>query len=214
MSKELSSVLATRRVSAASRLTPRLILPDLTITALLAASLILASSAALKPVVPMMCTLRPLAASAAKATVADGAVKSIMPSALSSSGPASPLSLTPFSGVPASVPASQPISGERASSSAPLSAKPLMSTIALTSVRPIRPPAPATTSRISAMGLTPGACGVGIARRRAKGTTAAGRRSPRSRSNRRRRWPAAARWPWRIRASGSRPAPLHSLEIR
>src|ERR1035437_5841625 len=54
MSKELSSVLATRRVSAASRLTPRLILPDLTITALLAASLILASSAAAKPVVPMM----------------------------------------------------------------------------------------------------------------------------------------------------------------
>ena len=71
MSKELSSVLATRRVSAASRLTPRLILPDLTITAVLAASLILASSAALKPVVPMMCTLPALAASAAKATVAD-----------------------------------------------------------------------------------------------------------------------------------------------
>ena len=33
MSKSSSSVLATRRVSAASRLTPRLILPDLTITA-------------------------------------------------------------------------------------------------------------------------------------------------------------------------------------
>jgi hypothetical protein len=117
----------------------------------------------------MMCTLRPLAASAAKATVADGVVKSIMPSALSSNGPASPLSLTPFSGVPASVPASQPISGERASSSAPLSAKPLMSTIALTSVRPIRPPAPATTSRISAIGLTPGTKGEDIARQTVKG---------------------------------------------
>ena len=38
MSKDLSSVLATRLVSAASKLTPRLILPDLTITALFAAS--------------------------------------------------------------------------------------------------------------------------------------------------------------------------------
>ena len=214
MSKESSSVLATRRASAASRLTPRLILPDFTITALLAASLILASSAAAKPVVPMMWTLRPLAASAAKATVADGAVKSIMPSALSSSAAASPVSLTPFSGMPASVPASQPISGERASSSAPASAKSLLSAIALTSVRPIRPPAPATTSRISAMGLTPGTWGEGIARQAEKGTTAAGRRSPRSRSNRRPRWPAGARWPWRSRASGSRSAPPHSLGIR
>src|SRR5664279_1603834 len=48
-----------------------------------------------------------------------------------------------------------------------------MSTIALTSVRPIRPPAPATTSRISAIGLTPGTRGEDIARRDGKGTTAA-----------------------------------------
>ncbi len=100
----------------------------------------------------MMCTLPLLAASAAKATVATGAVKSMMPSALSISAAASPTSLTPFSGVPASVPASQPISGERASSSAPASVKPLASAMALTSVRPMRPPAPATIKRISAMG--------------------------------------------------------------
>ena len=68
------------------------------------------------------------------------------------SAAASPTSLTPFSGVPASVPASQPISGERASSSAPASVKPLASAMALTSVRPMRPPAPATIKRISAIG--------------------------------------------------------------
>ena len=104
----------------------------------------------------MMCTLPALAASAAKATVAAGTVKSMMPSALSSSAPASPASLTPFSGRPASMPASRPISGERASSSAPASAKPLLSAIALTSVRPMRPPAPATIKRISAMDQAPG----------------------------------------------------------
>ncbi len=94
-------------------------LPDLTITALPAASLILASSAALKPVVPMMCTLPVCAASAAKATVAAGTVKSTMPSAFAISGAASLVSLMPFSPIPASTPASWPISGEPAPSSAP-----------------------------------------------------------------------------------------------
>src|SRR6185437_4267826 len=155
MSNELSSVFATRFVSAASRLTPRLMLPDLTITALLAASLIFASSAALSPVVPMMCSLPALATSLANSSVALGAVKSTMPSAFESNGPASPVNLTPFSGSPASTPASQPTSGERASSMAPASTNSSLSAIALTSVRPIRPPAPATTSRISAIGQLP-----------------------------------------------------------
>jgi hypothetical protein len=110
-----------------------------------------------------MCSLPALAASAAKKTVAAGAVKSTMPSALSISAPASPTSLTPFSGMPASVPASQPISGERASSSAPASAKPLVSAMALTSVRPIRPPAPVTIKRMSAIVKLP--VGFGIAGR-------------------------------------------------
>src|SRR6185312_5411270 len=126
-------------------------LPDLTITALFAASLIFASSAALRPVVPTICVLPALATSAAKATVATGAVKSMMPSAFASSGPASPASLIPFSGRPARTPASQPIRGERTSSSAPASENSLLSAIALTSVRPIRPPAPATIRRISAI---------------------------------------------------------------
>src|SRR6185437_3377057 len=155
MSNEASSVLATRRTSAASRLTPRLMLPDFTITAFLAASLMRASSSALKPVVPMMWVLPCLAHSSANATVAAGAVKSMTPSILSMSEAGSLASLMLFSLMPASVPESQPIKGERASSSAPASVMPLLSAIALTSVRPIRPPAPATASRMSAMDRSP-----------------------------------------------------------
>src|SRR5579862_698196 len=166
MSKDASSVCATRLVKAASRLTPRLILPDWTMIAFLAASLTLAWSPAFMPVVPMTCTLPSAAACAANTRVADGAVKSTMPSACSRNGRASPASFTPFSGVPASSPESQPISGERASSSAPASSKSLLSAIALTSVRPIRPPAPATTSRMAVIGQLRFERGYSAARRK------------------------------------------------
>src|SRR6185312_8593678 len=149
MSKAASSVLATRLVSAASRLTPRLILPDLTMTVVFAASAIFASSAAEQPVVPMTCTLPALAASATRATVAAGTVKSTMPSALSRSDAASAVIVTPLAPMPASSPASLPRSGDPAPSMAPASARPLVSAMAFTSVRPMRPPAPATISRMS-----------------------------------------------------------------
>ena len=53
MSKPSSSDCATRLTSAASRLTPRLILPDLTTMAREVTLLITASSDAESPVVPM-----------------------------------------------------------------------------------------------------------------------------------------------------------------
>ena len=52
MSNDWSSTFATRLVIAATRLTPRLMLPDFTITAFFEASLIFASSSAESPVVP------------------------------------------------------------------------------------------------------------------------------------------------------------------
>ena len=82
MSKPSSSVFATRLVSAASRLTPRLMLPDLTITARLRRLRDLASSSAECPVVPMMCTLPAAQQLGKRRCVAAGMVKSIRPSAL------------------------------------------------------------------------------------------------------------------------------------
>src|SRR4051794_14869009 len=79
----------------------------------------------------------------------------MIPSAFSSSGAASPLKAIPFPPSPASSPASLPRSGEFAFSVAPASTSPGVSAIALTSVRPMRPPAPATISRMSDMELSP-----------------------------------------------------------
>ena len=67
MSNSSSSVFATRLVSAASRLTPRLMLPDLTMTARRAAVAISASSSEVRPVVPMMWTRPVRAVSSANA---------------------------------------------------------------------------------------------------------------------------------------------------
>ena len=75
---------ATRLTSAASRLTPMLMLPDLTITARLAASAISFSFSPESPVVPMTWTSPLRATSSARATVAAGMVKSSSPSALAS----------------------------------------------------------------------------------------------------------------------------------
>ena len=106
-----SSVFATRLASAASRLTPRLMLPDLTITAVFAASLIFASSAALKPVVPMIWTMPAFAASAASATRGRRRGEIDDPVGLAPTmAPHPPASLMPFSpqsGKRAGVPADQ-----------------------------------------------------------------------------------------------------------
>src|SRR5215212_9026172 len=55
----------------------------------------------------------------------------------------------PFLPSPASSPESRSITAEPGPSTAPASARPLVSAIALISVRPMRPPAPATISRMS-----------------------------------------------------------------
>src|SRR4029079_3741696 len=75
----------------------------------------------------------------------------MMPSALASIALASVPSLMLLAGRPASTPASWPSSAEPSPSSAPASTSPLVSAMARTSVRPIRPPAPATISRMSAI---------------------------------------------------------------
>ena len=151
MSKPSSSDCATRLTSAASRLTPRLILPDFTTMARPVTLLITASSDDDRPVVPMMWTRPRWAAIATLAMVAAGTVKSRMPSALADSDHRSPESFTPFSGRPASTPASLPSSSEPGASSAPVSTAPGVSEMTRVSARPIRPPAPATIKRMSAM---------------------------------------------------------------
>src|SRR6516162_7824318 len=151
MSKLASSDCATRLTSAASRLTPRLILPDFTTTAREVTLLITASSEADKPVVPIICTRPRWAAIATLAMVAPGTVKSRMPSAFADSAHKSAESLMPFSGRPASTPASFPRRLEPGASSAPVSTAPWVSAMTRVSVRPIRPPAPATINRMSAM---------------------------------------------------------------
>ena len=182
MSKSSSSVAATRLISAANRLTPRLILPDLTMTALLGRVLDLGLVGGAQARGADDVHLAVLAASAAKATVAAGTVKSTMPSAFAISGAGIARQLD---AVLADARRARRRPGRsaasRAPSSAPASVRSLCSAIAFTSVRPMRPPAPATISRISAM-MSSRISGDGIARRRPKKrTTAAGRRSPRSR---------------------------------
>ena len=71
------------RTSRASRLTPRLMLPERTIGAWRAAAAIWARSASVRPVVPTTWAMRAWAASAADSTLAAGAEKSTIPSASS-----------------------------------------------------------------------------------------------------------------------------------
>ena len=78
MSNSWSSVRATRRTSAATRLTPRLKLPDLTTIERCAAVAISFSFSGDRPVVPMTCTRPCFATISANATVAAGMVKSIL----------------------------------------------------------------------------------------------------------------------------------------
>ena len=128
-------------------------MPDCTTTAREVTLLITAMSDTDRPVVPTMCTRPRSAAIATLAMVAAGTVKSRMPSALADSVHRSAESLTPFSGRPASTPASLPSSSEPGASSAPAKTAPGVSEMTRTSARPIRPPAPATINRISAMAL-------------------------------------------------------------
>src|ERR1700737_314556 len=151
MSKASSSDCAIRFTSAASRLTPRLILPDRTTTACEVTLLMTASSDADSPVVPTTWTRPRWAAIATLAMVAAGTVKSRMPSACADSDHRSADSLTPLDGRPASAPASLPSSSDSGASSAPARIPPSVSAIARVSARPIRPPAPATIKRMSDM---------------------------------------------------------------
>src|SRR5437764_2647797 len=151
MSNSSPSAAATCFVITASRLTPRLMLPDFMIAVFFAASAIFASSAGEQPVVPMMCARCVSAASAASFTVAAGIVKSRMASAAMVSGRTSLVTTTRFGGKPASTPESWPRCGEPSPAVAPTSARPGVSAIALMSVRPMRPPAPATISPMSDM---------------------------------------------------------------
>src|SRR6202171_6361220 len=159
MSKPSSNDCATRFTSAASRLTPRLILPDFTTMAREVTLLITASSDDDRPVVPMTWTRPRWAAIATLAMVAPGTVKSRMPSALADIVHRSAESLTPFSGRPASLPASLPRSSEPGASSAPARTAPGVSEMTRVSARPIRPPAPATIKRISDI-FGPRPCGI------------------------------------------------------
>ena len=122
----------------------------------LAACAITASSSAEWPVVPMTWTRPAAAVSSANASVAPGMVNSIRPSAAFSSGATSLTTLMPFGPRPASSPASRPITAEPGASTAPASAKPLVAAMAWISVRPMRPPAPAITTRMSAMVVVSG----------------------------------------------------------
>src|SRR6185437_12539985 len=149
MSKLSSSDCATRLTSAASKLTPRLILPDLTTVAREVTLRITASSEAESPVVPMTCTRPRSAAIATLAMVAPGTVKSRMPSAFADNAHRSAEILTSLAGSPASTPASLPRSSEPGASSAPARIAPGVSAMTRVSARPIRPPAPATIRRMS-----------------------------------------------------------------
>src|SRR5712675_1168330 len=155
ISKSSSSDCATRLTIAASRLIPRLILPDLTTMARVVTLLITASSDTERPVVPMTWTRPRWAAIATLAMVAAGTVKSRMPSALADSDHRSADSRTPLAGKPASVPASLPRSSEPGASNAPVRTAPEVSEMARVSARPIRPPAPATIKRMSDMSTSP-----------------------------------------------------------
>src|ERR1700733_4293603 len=120
----------------------------------------------------MTCTMPAAAVSSAKASVAAGRVNSIKPSACLSNGAASLTTLTPFEPRPASSPASRPITAESGASTAPTRAIPLVAAMAWINVRPMRPPAPAITTRISefaaAMGLSSraGYSGLGLCQQR------------------------------------------------
>ena len=109
-----------------------------------AAAAILASSSALNPVVPSTCTIRALAASAAKSSDAAGTVKSSTASALANSSGASSVMTTPSLPRPASRPASWPRAREPSCSAAPISAHASLPWTARISSRPMRPAAPMT----------------------------------------------------------------------
>ena len=126
-------------------------LPERTIVAWRAAASNLARSPGEKPVVPITCTIRACAASTAKAMLVAGVEKSMMPSASTTEASASSVTVTPAEAQPASVPTSCPSAGELARSSAPESTRPSVSPMRRTIVRPMRPAAPTTTSRMSAI---------------------------------------------------------------
>ena len=123
-------------------------MPERTIRAWCAAAMSLWISASARPVVPTTWTMRAWAASSAKKVVAEGAVKSRTPSVAAKTVSGSSVTLTPSGGRPARVPASWPRAGEPSRSTAPLRVQPSVSVTARMSIRPMRPSAPTTASRI------------------------------------------------------------------
>ena len=129
-------------------------LPERTIGAWRAAAAILARSASVRPVVPTTWAMRAWAASAAISTLAAGAEKSTIPSAFSVAGSGSSLIRIPLAPTPASRPASAPSAAAPWRSIAAASVTPGVSAIALISIRPMRPAAPVTINRMSAIALS------------------------------------------------------------
>ena len=150
MSKSSSSVSATRLTSAASRLTPRLMLPDFTIAQRLAASAISFSFSPDSPVVPRISALPP-AHSSAKATRRRRHSEVDQRVGLGKQRRSIGGDLDPVRAEPRKLAGIATDHGEPGASTAPASAAPSVAAIAWISVRPMRPPAPATINRMSAM---------------------------------------------------------------
>src|SRR3954451_1940779 len=151
MSNSSPRVAATFLTSAARRLTPSDMLPDCTMRARAAAARNLAKWPSSRPVVPTTCTMPVFAAISAKPTLAAGAVKSSTPSAWAKAASGSSVIARFARPAPARRPASSPKAIEPGCSIAPASVHPSVSEMVLTSMRPMRPPAPTTTRPMSAM---------------------------------------------------------------
>ena len=211
-------------------------LPAVMMVAWRAAAAILASSSALRPVVPYTCTMRALAARPANSTVALGTVKSSTASTLANSSSGSSVMRTPSLPRPASRPMSWPSAIEPSCSMAPATAQSSRPWMVRTSSRPIRPAAPVTAIFILLMAsILAASCGYSNGRPLAeeqpvqrpcakdffprcraifrRGALEAGKRPTASRLGRRRRWCVrlGSRWylaaVWRPRSAIRRPRP-------
>src|SRR5579864_5119402 len=138
---------AARSTSSASTLTPTLMFGANTIGIARAYPAIAAMPASSKPVVPTTAAVPACAQAARCASVPDGRVKSISTSQARTAASMSAMTCTPVDR-PKRSPASAPIAGLFATSSAPASTKSIESSAASINAWPIRPPAPATVMRI------------------------------------------------------------------
>ena len=110
-----------------------------------------ARSSGENPVVPMTIWVPAARQRSARATVADGKLKSMTPSTAPRNRPGSSVTSTPLAPEPARVPASEPSASWAGCSSAPPHSNSGCSAQAATRVRPIRPAAPEIASRITSL---------------------------------------------------------------